>query len=120
PPPPPPPPSFFLMILRPPISTHSRSSASSYVYNRHSIISLVIATLFVDKIVVLSIPILNVLYPVSITLIATTLLSNLLKNIQAVRLGVYTSLVFGILFASGINLSFIPLADVGFGWVLPT
>lgn len=86
-----------------------------------SIISLAIATLGVDKIIVLSIPILNILYPVSITLIATTLLSNILKNINAIRLGVYTSLIFGILFEIPlINLSFIPLSNLGFGWVLPT
>ncbi len=86
-----------------------------------SIISLAIATLGVDKIIVLSIPILNILYPVSITLIATTLLSNVLKNINAIRFGVYTSLIFGILFEIPlINLSFIPLSNLGFGWVLPT
>lgn len=86
-----------------------------------SIVSLAIATLGVDKIIVLSIPILNILYPVSITLIATTLLSNILKNINAIRLGVYTSLIFGILFEIPlINLSFIPLSNLGFGWVPPT
>lgn len=86
-----------------------------------SIISLGLATLGVDNIITLSVPILNVLYPVSITLIATTLLSKLLKNIKAIRVGVYTSLIFGILFAiPGLNLSFIPLADIGFGWVIPT
>ena len=86
-----------------------------------SIISLGIATLGVDSIVLLSVPILNVLYPVCITLIATTLLSKYIKNIKAIRAGVYTSLVFGLLFAiPSINLSFIPLADIGFGWVIPT
>ncbi|MDU1314700.1 MAG: branched-chain amino acid transport system II carrier protein [Clostridium septicum] len=86
-----------------------------------AIISLGIACLGVDKIVVLSEPILNVLYPVSITLIVTTLLSKYITNIKAVKLGVYTSLIFGLLFAiPGLNLSFIPLANIGFGWVLPT
>lgn len=86
-----------------------------------AVISLGIACLGVDKIVVLSEPILHVLYPVSITLIVTTLLSKYLTNIKAVRLGVYTSLAFGLLFAiPGLNLSFIPLANLGFGWVLPT
>lgn len=86
-----------------------------------SIISLGLATLGVDNIVVLSVPILNVLYPVSITLIVTTLLSKYIKNIKAVRLGVYTSLVFGLLYViPGINLSFIPLANIGFGWLIPT
>lgn len=86
-----------------------------------SIISLAIATLGVDNIVVLSVPILNVLYPVSITLVGTTLLSKYINNIKATRVGVYTSLIFGVLFAiPGFNLSFIPLADIGFGWLIPT
>lgn len=86
-----------------------------------SAISLGVATLGVDDIVVLSVPILNILYPVSITLIVTTLLSKFIRNIKAIRIGVYTSLVFGILFAiPGLNLNFIPLADIGFGWLIPT
>lgn len=86
-----------------------------------SIVSLGIATLGVDNIVVLSVPILNILYPVSITLIGTALLSKYINNNKAVKVGVYTSLIFGILFAiPGINLNFIPLAEFGFGWFIPT
>ena len=86
-----------------------------------SVISLGIATLGVDNIVVLSVPILNILYPVSITLIATALLANYINNIKAIRIGVYTSLLLGILLSiPGINLSFIPLYNIGFGWLIPT
>ncbi|MDU2673152.1 MAG: branched-chain amino acid transport system II carrier protein [Clostridium sp.] len=86
-----------------------------------TIISLAVATLGVDKIVALSGPVLNLLYPVSITIIVTTLMSKYLKNIKAVRLGIYTSLVLSLLLLiPGLNLSFLPLADLGFGWVLPT
>lgn len=86
-----------------------------------TIISLSVATLGVDKIVALSGPVLNLLYPVSITIIITTLMSKYLKNMKAVRLGIYTSLVFSLLLLiPGLNLSFLPLADLGFGWVLPT
>ena len=86
-----------------------------------SLISFGISTLGVDNIIGLSVPVLNILYPVSITLIATMLLSKFLKNIKAVRVGVYTSLAFGILLQiPGLNLSFIPLSNLGFGWVLPT
>ncbi len=86
-----------------------------------TIISLAVATLGVDKIVALSGPLLNLLYPVSITIIVTTLMSKYLKNMKAVRLGIYTSLVFSLLLLiPGLNLSFLPLADLGFGWVLPT
>ena len=48
-------------------------------------------------------------------------LNKFITNIFAIRLAVYTSLVFGFLFAFFSNiLSFMPLASVGFGWVLPT
>lgn len=86
-----------------------------------NIISIIIGRLGVDHIIKISGPILNVLYPVAITLIATTLLDKFLTNIRAVRLGVYTSLVFGILSViPAINLSFIPLSSKGFAWLIPT
>lgn len=86
-----------------------------------TIISLGVATLGVDKIVALSGPVLNLLYPVSITIIVTTLMSKYLKNMKAVRLGIYTSLIFSLLLLiPGLNLSFLPLADLGFGWIIPT
>ena len=85
------------------------------------LISIIIGRLGVDHIIKISGPILNVLYPVAITLIATTLLDKFLTNIRAVRLGVYTSLVFGILSViPAINLSFIPLSSKGFAWLIPT
>ena len=86
-----------------------------------SFISLGIALLGVDKIIAYSAPILNILYPVAITLILTTLFSRYIKNTKAVKLGVYTSLIFGILLAiPGLNLSIIPLYNQGFGWIIPT
>ena len=86
-----------------------------------TIISLGVATLGVDKIVALSGPVLNLLYPVSITIIVTTLMSKYLNNMKAVRLGIYTSLIFSLLLLiPGLNLSFLPLADLGFGWIIPT
>lgn len=96
---------------------------SSYTLNAIviTIISLAVATLGVDKIVALSGPVLNLLYPVSITIIVTTLMSKYLTNMKAVRLGIYTSLIFSLLLLiPGLNLSFLPLADLGFGWVIPT
>ncbi|HCQ91491.1 MAG TPA: branched-chain amino acid transport system II carrier protein, partial [Clostridium sp.] len=78
-------------------------------------------SLGVDNIVEISGPILSVLYPVTITLIFTTLADKFIKNIKAVRIGVYTSLVFGILgIIPFINLDFIPLGKSGFAWLVPT
>lgn len=86
-----------------------------------SLISIIIGSLGVDKIVGISGPILNLLYPVAITLIFTTLFDKYITNIKAVRLGVYTSLVFGILsIIPNLDLSFIPLGSAGFAWLIPT
>ena len=50
-----------------------------------------------------------------------TLLNKFLTNIIAIKIAVYASLVCGLLFSFfGDSLSFIPLASVGFGWVIPT
>lgn len=95
----------------------------SYKFNAIliSLISIGIGSLGVDNIVVISGPILNLLYPVAITLIFTTLFDEYITNIKAVRLGVYTSLLFGILsIIPSLDLSFIPLGSAGFAWVLPT
>ena len=86
-----------------------------------SLISYVIACQGVDKIVKLSVPILNVLYPVAITIIVVTMLNKFITNIVAIRLAVYVSLVCGFLFSFfGTALYAFPLASVGFGWVIPT
>lgn len=95
----------------------------SYKFNAIiiSLMSYIIACQGVDKIVKLSVPILNVLYPVAITIIITTLFNKVINNVKAVRIAVYTSLICGILFSFfGSYLSFIPLAGIGFGWVIPT
>ncbi|MBZ9692806.1 MULTISPECIES: branched-chain amino acid transport system II carrier protein [unclassified Clostridium] len=86
-----------------------------------SVISIVIGCLGVDNIVKISSPILSILYPVTITLIITTLADKYITNIKAIRLAVYTSLLFGILeIVPSINLNFIPLGSLGFAWILPT
>lgn len=86
-----------------------------------SIISIMIGSLGVDNIIKISSPILNVLYPVTITLIVTTLADKYIKNVKAVRTGVYTSLVFGIFeIIPSIKLNFIPLGELGFAWLIPT
>lgn len=95
----------------------------SYKFNAIviSIMSYIIACQGVDNIVKLSVPILNVLYPVAITIIFVTMCNKFLTNIIAIRIAVYASLVCGLLFSFfGDSLSFLPLASVGFGWVIPT
>ena len=94
----------------------------SYKFNAIaiSIVSFAVALLGVDKIVIYSAPVLNLLYPVSITLIIYAFLQKHIK-IRAAQLGVLTSLIFSVLLLiPGLNLNFLPLASMGFGWVLPT
>lgn len=85
-----------------------------------SVISFGVALLGVDRIVVYSAPILNLLYPVSITIMVTAFFTKFI-NIKAIRLAVYTSLVCSLLLLiPGLNLSFLPLSSRGFGWLVPT
>lgn len=95
----------------------------SYKFNAIviSLMSYIIACQGVDNIVKLSVPILNVLYPVAITLIIVTMLNKFLTNIISIKVAVYTSLICGLLFSLfGDRLRFMPLASIGFGWVIPT
>ncbi|WP_027632031.1 branched-chain amino acid transport system II carrier protein [Clostridium hydrogeniformans] len=87
-----------------------------------SIISVFIGILGVDKIVTFAAPILSILYPICITLIALTLGSRFVRNNKVVKCSVYISMLFAILEVfKPFNINtIIPLSDLGFGWVLPT
>ncbi|MGL5152507.1 MAG: branched-chain amino acid transport system II carrier protein [Clostridium sp.] len=89
-----------------------------------ALISIVIGSLGVDNIVKISGPILNILYPVAITLIVTTLLKKYIKNLNAVRVAIGTSFMFGLLSElekmTSLNLEFIPFSNSGFAWIIPT
>lgn len=95
----------------------------SYKFNAIviSLMSYIIACQGVDKIVKLSGPVLNILYPVAITIIIVTIFNKFLTNIIAIKFAVYVSLISSIIFQLfDFELRFIPLANFGFGWVLPT
>lgn len=86
-----------------------------------SIISVIVGSFGVDNIVKFSGPILSMLYPISITLIFITLLNKYISNIKAIKLALATAFVFGVVGEiSSVNLSFIPLSDKGFTWLVPT
>lgn len=95
-----------------------------------SLVSIGIGSFGVDKIVKISVPVLCILYPVSMTLVAITLVKKLSKNSFVLKITVYTSLIFSIvetLPSMGVNsqalksiLAFIPLSSMGFAWVTPT
>lgn len=87
-----------------------------------SIMSGLIGVLGVDQIVELAAPLLSILYPVCITLIALTLGSKFVKNDKVVKYSVYVSIIFSLIDVFkpfGIN-NIIPLSNLGFGWVVPT
>ncbi|MGO5093010.1 branched-chain amino acid transport system II carrier protein [Clostridium sp. LCP25S3_F10] len=95
-----------------------------------SVVSALLGTGGVDKIVKFSVPILQVLYPIVIVLIAITLLGKLVKNNTVVKITVYTTLVVSFIDTINIltngNISFIksllgiiPLSNAGFSWLIP-
>lgn len=86
-----------------------------------AIVSVFVGSLGVDKIIKISGPILNVLYPVAMTLIFTTLFGKYINNIKAVKMALLTSFICGLIgeFVK-VDLSFIPLSDKGFLWLVPT
>ncbi|MGL4772593.1 MAG: branched-chain amino acid transport system II carrier protein [Clostridium sp.] len=89
-----------------------------------ALISVVIGSLGVDNIVVISGPILNILYPVAITLIFSTLLRKYITNVKAAKVALSTAFTFGLLSEiakfTSLNLEFLPFNDAGFVWLLPT
>ncbi|MDW8799607.1 branched-chain amino acid transport system II carrier protein [Clostridium sp. A1-XYC3] len=95
-----------------------------------SLVSGVIATQNVDKIVALAVPVLQILYPIVIVLIIMTLLGKKVKSDKIVAITTYVTLVVSVLdtinlltankigFISGI-VNAIPLAKAGFSWLIP-
>ncbi len=96
-----------------------------------TVVSGFLATNDVDSIVSLAGPVLQILYPIVIVLIAITLLGNKVKNDRVVMITTYTALIVSLLdignALSGNSIAFlntimnfIPLSNVGFSWLIPT
>ncbi|MEW9095146.1 MAG: branched-chain amino acid transport system II carrier protein [Clostridiaceae bacterium] len=93
-----------------------------------SIASAIIALKGVDIIVLLSGPILQILYPIVIVLVIMTLIG--VKNDKVIRITTYVTLLVSIcdnLKYLGLNIEFIsnaikliPLSNIGFVWVIPS
>ena len=91
-------------------------------------VSFLICNLGLDMILSVSIPILNAIYPVSIVLILLGLFDKFFKGNKLVyRLCIYSTSVISVIYALGELvdlgivskiLSFIPLYNQGFGWVI--
>ncbi|EJP6473566.1 branched-chain amino acid transport system II carrier protein [Clostridium botulinum] len=95
-----------------------------------SVVSALLGTGGVEKIVKFAVPVLQILYPIVIVLIVITLLGKLVKNNNIVKITVYTTLVVSVIDTINIltngSVSFIksllgiiPLSNVGFSWLIP-
>lgn len=94
-----------------------------------SLVSMSMALLGVDKIIGVTTPVLNTLYPIIIVLVILALLGECVNQTVIYRVTVYTTLVIvgldvmsqtiGITGIQNI-LGYLPLSEKGFGWVLPT
>ena len=93
-----------------------------------TVVSFLICNLGLNMILSISIPVLNAIYPVSIVLIILGLCDKFIKNNKYVyKLCIYSTSVISVLYAIGelVNLgfisnilSYIPLYNIGFGWVI--
>ncbi|MGO5067029.1 branched-chain amino acid transport system II carrier protein [Clostridium sp. LCP25S3_F8] len=95
-----------------------------------SVVSALLGTGGVEKIVKFAVPVLQILYPIVIVLIVITLLGKLVKNNNIVKVTVYTTLAVSVIDTINIltngSVSFIksllgiiPLSNVGFSWLIP-
>ncbi|MBU3182955.1 branched-chain amino acid transport system II carrier protein [Clostridium psychrophilum] len=91
-----------------------------------ALVSGVMATKDVDSLVKLANPILKIIYPIVIVLIVTTLLGDIVKNNKVVTITTYTVLIVSVLNTiigltanSSEFFKYVPLASVGFAWVIP-
>jgi len=107
--------------------THNKLSYKAVVITT-TIISMVISNIGVERIIKLSAPVLVTLYPVVIVLITLNLFDNMIKN-KSIYLttivGTFPMSLFNGLQAAEVDLgyvgkivSYIPLSESGFGWLI--
>ena len=91
-----------------------------------ALVSGVMATKDVDSLIKLAGPVLQIIYPIVIVLIVTTLLGNIVKSDKVVAITTYTVLIVSVLdtindlTANSIGFfKYVPLSNVGFAWIIP-
>ena len=91
-----------------------------------AVVSGGIATIGVDGIIALAVPVLQILYPIVMVSIAIALLGDKVKNNKVVTITTYTALVISILdTVNGLTgnsigfIKYIPLQSAGFAWLIP-
>ena len=89
------------------------------------IFSAAASNLGVERIIAIAVPILTVIYPVSILLVLVATFDGKLKNDKVVKGATYATLAISILTvvdSLGISIGFVhklPLASFGFNWIVP-
>lgn len=85
-----------------------------------SVVGAGISMVGVSKIISICLPMINLIIPAMVTGIFMTLFNNRIKNDWVFKIGSYVAFLMG--FLSLFNLDFmnkLPLAGIGFGWVVP-
>ena len=84
------------------------------------VISTVLSTLGVSNIVAVAGPLLDIIYPVAVTLIILTLLNSKIKSKKVFNIASIVAAIIGIMNVLKVPfMQFLPLAGVGLNWVLP-
>lgn len=89
------------------------------------IFSAIASNLGVDKIIAIAVPILTIIYPVSILLVVMSTFNKFFIKLTIFKYSAYGTLLVSILNvidSLGLNISFVhklPLHSIGFNWVLP-
>lgn len=90
-----------------------------------SVFSAIVSNFGVDKIIQIAIPILSLIYPVTIVLVVMNIFKKIIPNDMTLKGAAYSTLLISLLNvidSLGISIQLvhqIPLASLGFNWILP-
>lgn len=89
------------------------------------VFSAIVSNFGVDKIIQIAIPILSLIYPVTIVLVVIDIFKKIIPNDMTLKGAAYATLLISLLNvidSLGLSIQFvhqIPLASLGFNWILP-
>lgn len=89
------------------------------------VFSAIVSNFGVDKIIQIAIPILSLIYPVTIVLVVMNIFKKIIPNDMTLKGAAYVTLLISslnVIDSLGLSIQFvhkIPLASLGFNWILP-
>lgn len=89
------------------------------------VFSAIVSNFGVDKIIQIAIPILSLIYPVTIVLVVMNIFKKIIPNDMTLKGAAYVTLLISslnVIDSLGLSIKFvhkIPLASLGFNWILP-